>query len=386
MGDRSVYKEISGPRPRHHCPPSAVSSWNHSKGPCPSPAPLPCKLHHDHPAYMHPSEDFPGGSWDHVLGDRLGQKRRIWFPGDRARCYGILFRVAFCSAGGDLITSVLHEVDQDIIHHEKCNEMIQKAMKTTRDVILEGMLCGYKGAGKDSCQVAAVTPVDPGSYRAAAIPQPAAKSLFPAGCGHRSMRIVGGIPAPERKWPWQVSLQIKDKHTCGGSLIASRWVLTAAHCILGHVEYTVKMGDVHVNHTSRMAIQVPVRDIVIHKYYNPVGSIENDIALILLEFPVNFSSHIQPVCLPEKMFMVEAGMECWVTGWGKRKETDKPEDAPEQLQEAKLNVVRYEECNRALKEQMESGSDLVKKGAVCGYSSRGKDTCQRGVLSNPRQP
>ncbi|XP_044905258.1 serine protease 44 isoform X3 [Felis catus] len=278
--------------------------------------------------------------------------------------------------GGDLITSVLHEVDQGIIHHEKCNEMIQKAMKTTRDVVLEGMLCGYKGTGKDSCQAAAVTPVDPGSYRAAAIPQPAAKSPFPAGCGHRSMRIVGGIPAPERKWPWQVSLQIKDKHTCGGSLIASRWVLTAAHCILGHVEYTVKMGDVHVNHTSRMAIQVPVRDIVIHKYYNPVGSIENDIALILLEFPVNFSSHIQPVCLPEKMFMVEAGMECWVTGWGKRKETDKPEDAPEQLQEAKLNVVRYEECNRALKEQMESGSDLVKKGAVCGYSSRGKDTCQ----------
>lgn len=91
--------------------------------------------------------------------------------------------------------------------------------------------------------------------------------------------------------------------------------------LCSHVEYTVKMGDVHVNHTSRMAIQVPVRDIVIHKYYNPVGSIENDIALILLEFPVNFSSHIQPVCLPEKMFMVEAGMECWVTGWGKRKET-----------------------------------------------------------------
>uniref|UniRef100_A0A8C9CZ62 tryptase n=1 Tax=Panthera leo TaxID=9689 RepID=A0A8C9CZ62_PANLE len=227
-----------------------------------------------------------------------------------------------------------------------------------------------------SPQVAAVTPVDPGSYRAAAIPQPAARSLFPAGdvsgCGHRSMRIVGGIPAPERKWPWQVSLQIKDKHTCGGSLIASRWVLTAAHCIFGHVEYTVKMGDIHVNHTSRMAIQVPVRDIVVHKYYNPVGSIENDIALILLEFPVNFSSHIRPVCLPEKMFMVEAGMECWVTGWGKRKETARRILSGE----AKLNIVRYEECNRALKEQMESGSDLVKKGAVCAYSSRGKDTCQ----------
>ncbi|XP_077633374.1 serine protease 44-like [Crocuta crocuta] len=190
------------------------------------------------------------------------------------------------------------------------------------------------------------------------------------------MRIVGGIPAPERKWPWQVSLQIKGQHVCGGSLIASRWVLTAAHCIFGHLEYTVKMGDIHLNHTSSVAVVVPVRDIVIHKHYSAVGIIENDIALALLEFPVNFSLHVQPVCLPEKAFMVPAGMECWVTGWGKLKEKDRPEDAPEHLQEAKLNIIRYEDCNRALQEQMETSSHLVKKGAVCGYSSRGKDACQ----------
>lgn len=83
------------------------------------------------------------------------------------------------------------------------------------------------------------------------------------------------------------------------------------------VEYTVKMGDTHVKHTSRMAIKVPVRDIVVHKYYNPIGSIQNDIALALLDFPVNYSSHIQPVCVPEKAFMVQAGTKCWVTGWGK---------------------------------------------------------------------
>ena len=36
--------------------------------------------------------------------------------------------------------------------------MIQKAMTTNKTVVLEGMICGYKAAGKDSCQVASQTP------------------------------------------------------------------------------------------------------------------------------------------------------------------------------------------------------------------------------------
>uniref|UniRef100_A0A673U6H9 Peptidase S1 domain-containing protein n=1 Tax=Suricata suricatta TaxID=37032 RepID=A0A673U6H9_SURSU len=180
-----------------------------------------------------------------------------------------------------------------------------------------------------------------------------------------SMRIVGGIPAPERKWPWQVSLQIQDRHVCGGSLIASRWVLTAAHCVFGLCDPE-----------PVLSLSLSFLFLVWKRESYSVGIIENDIALALLEFPVNFSSHIQPVCLPKKAFMVQAGMECWVTGWGKLKERDAPEDAPEQLQEAKLTIIRFEECNRVLQEQMETRNPLVKKGAVCGYSPRGKDACQ----------
>lgn len=39
-----------------------------------------------------------------------------------------------------------------------------------------------------------------------------------------------------------------------------------------------------------------------------------------LFYPVNFAGVIQPICIPEKTFQVEAGTRCWVTGWGKQQE------------------------------------------------------------------
>ncbi|XP_037592685.1 serine protease 44-like [Cebus imitator] len=195
-------------------------------------------------------------------------------------------------------------------------------------------------------------------------------------CGHRISRITGGLPAPEKKWPWQVSLQTSDGHVCGGSLIARSWVLTAAHCIYGHLEYTAKLGDTEVQHLSKTALVVPVRDIVIHRYFTTLGIIQNDIALALLDFPVNYSTHIQPVCLPEQAFMVQADTKCWVTGWGKVNETDPSDKAVTELQEAELRIMLHEKCNKILKKNLRRWNAVIKKGTVCGYSDQGKDACQ----------
>lgn len=50
-------------------------------------------------------------------------------------------------------------------------------------------------------------------------------------------RIIGGRPINVSKLPWQVSLQRRVAfgffHICGGSIIDSKWILTAAHCVEG---------------------------------------------------------------------------------------------------------------------------------------------------------
>jgi len=43
-------------------------------------------------------------------------------------------------------------------------------------------------------------------------------------------RITGGSPANRGQFPWQVALIVDVAWFCGGSLISSLWVLTAAHC------------------------------------------------------------------------------------------------------------------------------------------------------------
>lgn len=61
---------------------------------------------------------------------------------------------------------------------------------------------------------------------------------FPAECGTRPLydsktlhsRIIGGQEAEVGEFPWQVSIQEKRHHFCGGSILSEWWIITVAHC------------------------------------------------------------------------------------------------------------------------------------------------------------
>uniref|UniRef100_A0A2I3HT37 Peptidase S1 domain-containing protein n=1 Tax=Nomascus leucogenys TaxID=61853 RepID=A0A2I3HT37_NOMLE len=89
-----------------------------------------------------------------------------------------------------------------------------------------------------------------------------------------SGRVVNGEDAVPYSWPWQVSLQYEKSgsfyHTCGGSLIAPDWVVTAGHCISSRT-YQVVLGeyDRAVKEGPEQVIPINSGDLFVHPLWNP---------------------------------------------------------------------------------------------------------------------
>lgn len=83
-----------------------------------------------------------------------------------------------------------------------------------------------------------------------------------------STLIVGGVEAEKGEFPFMVGIR-KASHHCGGSIINSEWIVSAAHCLTGDESvYTVVAGD-HINNEFEGTEQNrTVTRIVIHPDYD----------------------------------------------------------------------------------------------------------------------
>ncbi|XP_034624756.1 serine protease 27-like [Trachemys scripta elegans] len=140
-------------------------------------------------------------------------------------------------------------------------------------------------------------------------------SLFEA---EVSSRIIGGQDAQEGRWPWTVSVQVNSRHVCGGSLVSTQWVVSAAHCFdlsVPYSQYRLVLGAHQLLNPSPNQVLAEVQNIIPHPSYNSKSSVA-DIALVRLKEPVATTKFIRPISLPgaSRQFPVEN--TCWVTGWG----------------------------------------------------------------------
>uniref|UniRef100_A0A8C6TEC9 Granzyme M n=1 Tax=Neogobius melanostomus TaxID=47308 RepID=A0A8C6TEC9_9GOBI len=165
-------------------------------------------------------------------------------------------------------------------------------------------------------------------------------------------RVVGGDDVRPHSWPWQISLESGRyghwSHACGGTLISSEWVITAAHCILYLFTFVRIFLSLifHVLHRDKYsyreegALTISPAKIIKHYDYNSI----NDIAMLKLDTPVTFTDTIKPACLPEEGAVLPNGAPCYISGWG-RLSTEGPGAII--LQQALLPVVSYEICSQS---------------------------------------
>ena len=166
----------------------------------------------------------------------------------------------------------------------------------------------------------------------------------PEQVGADESEIIGGTEAIPGEYPWQVQLQVPGfSHWCGGSIVDTDWVLTAAHCVQGlaAASFTVRAG-LHRRSAPDMFVQTrSVAQVVQHPAYNP-STIENDVALLRLSAPFVFTTRVQPI----EVAAVNApvGALAPVSGWGQTAPGSASADA---LQETILPVESTATCNAA---------------------------------------
>ncbi|XP_015475911.1 acrosin-like [Parus major] len=145
---------------------------------------------------------------------------------------------------------------------------------------------------------------------------------------------------------------------------------TSLHLLSSNITMMyVVIGATQLSQPGPGAVVRNVKQVVIHQYYSPVDY-SYDIALLQLDYPVLCSPYIQLACVADPALRVSDLYNCWIAGWGDT--TARSQEAPDRLQEAKVQLIDVQLCNS-------SGwyAGAVHTHNLCaGYPQGLIDTCQ----------
>ena len=104
-----------------------------------------------------------------------------------------------------------------------------------------------------------------------------------------------------------------------------------------------------------------------HPKYNE-RTMDYDIALLHLSTSVAYNDTISPVCLPSSPWNFSANTPCYVTGWGKIRESG---PVSERLRVGKVSIIERKKCS-----EMYKGNRITDRMICAGYDQGRIDSCQ----------
>jgi secreted trypsin-like serine protease len=195
------------------------------------------------------------------------------------------------------------------------------------------------------------------------------------GCSTRlaiTAKIFGGESAEPHSWGWAVSLRQSNDHFCGGSILNEWYIITAAHCLVKKMHMlssiTVCAGTDRLKGICRQ--NRTVHHVINHFAFNN-QTLENDISLLRLEMPLDFTDPlIAQICLPDARFHNEYpqnGSDVIAVGWGKTEISQ----SSDQLQQVRLKVgdKLASTCNSSrYNDHLQICADAFEKGMLPLFS------------------
>jgi len=218
-----------------------------------------------------------------------------------------------------------------------------------------------------------------------------------------SNRCTGCEDVHPGDWPWTVILKYPDQDNfsdsilCGGTLVSSKHVITASHCVQDVKPEFVVLGETNITaeydclqdfdicgddpntekcfkkgRCADKAVNVKVDSAEIHPGYINNGDVPvNDVAILTLETHVKFSRFIQPLCLPKKP-VTETSSKLSISGWGNTVDAKSFNEqmSSQVLQYLDVDQIDLENCSEML------NKNLTESHMCIGTREAGKSACQ----------
>ncbi|BFZ02936.1 hypothetical protein BsWGS_05975 [Bradybaena similaris] len=215
--------------------------------------------------------------------------------------------------------------------------------------------------------------------------------------GNRRKRVIGGQRNRPGQWPWLVSMHyMKEfsftimsgyKHTCGATLVAPDWVITAAHCFSDELlnglsditRWRVYFGlhDLAKTSSDRFVQERLIEAVYKYPSYDIMAEpLLYDLALVKLNESVKMNKRVSPICLDTLLYDVDS--QCYVSGWGQNTANSPGSRYPYTAAISTLTLSKCKEMYSNLPDdhQIKPYVKVVPSILCAAVGTNGEDACQ----------